>query len=123
MKRFLYIMLAVIVVAVIANDALRYSQAQRRLADTTFDLARYGAEHLNEPRDKVASELVTMAGQNGVRVTMYGQGPNGIEIWTATNVEGTVFVGPVYNMVLGKKFADAISTPLVITTYRAAGPQ
>lgn len=123
MKRFLYITLVVIVVAVAANDALRYSQAQRRLADTTFDLARYGAEHLNESRDKVAGELVTMAGRDRVRVTMYGQGPKGIEIWTATNVEGTVFVGPVYNMILGKKFADAISTPLVITTYRAAGPQ
>jgi len=121
-RRTIVIVLVLAVLAVAANDIWRYAQAQQRLRDTTYTIARWAAENaLSESRDEVASKLVTMAGPSGVTVTMYGQTETGVQVWTQTKVEGTIVASTLANLLVGKPFAEASSTPFIIKDYRVAG--
>lgn len=123
-KRLITAFAIILVVGVAANDIIRFFSAQRALTDATYDLVAYAANNrLSAPRDTVAAELQAMAAQRGVRVTMYGQSAQAAEIWTEMDVEGLLIAGPVYNMVSGKNLQDAMNQPLVIASYRVAGPQ
>lgn len=122
LRRVIYIGFVIIVLAVAINDVTKYLKAQRILNDTAYDLVTYAADQMNRPRDDVAAELAGMGTQRQVRVTMYGQNAKGVQLWTEKNVAGTVFLAPVYNMILGEPFAEAWTNPLVIKDYRVAGP-
>lgn len=123
-KRLITAFAIILVVGVAANDIIRFFSAQRALTDATYDLVAYAANNrLSAPRDTVAAELQAMAAQRGVRVTMYGQSAQAAEIWTEMDVDGLLIAGPVYNMVSGKNLQDAMNQPLVIASYRVAGPQ
>jgi len=121
-RKTIVIALVVAVIALIANDVWRYAEAQQRLRDTTYSISRWAAETaLDEPRDRVAKELVEKAAPAGVTVTMYGQSETGVQVWTQTEVPGLIFAGTIVNMMQGKSFAEASSSPLVIKDYRQAG--
>lgn len=119
MRRFILGVLAIGILALAANDAWRYLDAQRTLRDTTFDLAAWAGEHAAEVgRDEVARELVNQATPMGVRVTRYGQTDVEVQVWTEIDVTGTVVAATAANMVLGKSYAEARSAPLVLSDHR-----
>jgi len=121
-RRTIIVVLVIAVVAVAANDAWRYVQAQQRLRDTTYTIARWAAENaLSESRDAVAAKLVTMAAPSGVTVTMYGQTDTGVQVWTQTRVEGTIVASTIANLLVGKPLGEASATPFIIKDYREAG--
>jgi Flp pilus assembly protein TadG len=123
-RQTIVIVLVVALLAVIGNDVWRYVQAQQRLRDTTYTISRWAAENaLDESRDHVAKELVEKAAPAAVTVTMYGQSDTGVQVWTQTEVPGLIFAGTLVNMMQGKPFAEASSSPLVIKDYREAGIQ
>ncbi len=119
MRRLIIGVLAIGILALAANDAWRFLDAQRTLRDTTFALTAWAGEQAAESeRDEVAQELVAQAAPTGVRVTRYGQTEVEVQVWTEIDVTGTVVAATVANMVLGKSYAEARSVPFVLSDYR-----
>jgi len=123
-RKTLLIVLVVAVVALIANDVWRYTQATQRLRDTTYTISRWAAENApSSSRDDVAAEIVQMARPSGVTVTMYGQSETGVQVWTQTEVPGVIVAGTLVNLLQGMSFSEARNSPLTIKDYRVAGIQ
>ncbi len=121
-RRSIVIILVLAVLAVAANDTWRYVQAQRRLRDTTYTIARWAAENApSSSRDAIADELVTMAAPAGVTVTMYGQDDAGVQVWTKTDVPGLIVLGTAMNLAQGKSLGEAMSTSPSVKDFRRAG--
>jgi len=123
-RRIILIVLAIVVAAVVANDVWRYATAARMLTSVTYDLSRSASELSGDfDRAQVGSRLVAQATPSGVRVYQYDQDERLVRVWTETDVAGTWVAGPVYNMMLGMPFADALGEPLVIRDYGEAMTQ
>ena len=121
-RKTIVIVLVIALVAVVANDVFRYAQAQQRLRDTTYDLARWAAENApSASRDAIAKDLVAQAGPSGVTVTMYGQTDTGVQVWTQAEVPGLIVAGGLVNLLRGVPLGEAMSTPVTIKDYLEAG--
>ena len=121
-RRSIIVILVLAVLAIGANDAWRYVQAQQRLRDTTYTVARWAAENApSQSRDAIAAQLVTMAAPSGVTVTMYGQNDTGVQVWAKTEVPGTIVTSTLANLLVGKSLAEASASPMTIKDYREAG--
>jgi len=121
-RKTIVIVLVIAVVAVAANDVIRYVQAQQRLRDTTYSLARWAAENApSSSRDAIANDLMTKAAPSGVTVTMYGQTDTGVQVWTQTEVPGLIVAGGLVNLVRGVPLGEAMSAPVTIKDYLQAG--
>jgi Flp pilus assembly protein TadG len=121
-RKTLVIVLVIALVAVIANDVFRYAQAQQRLRDTTYDIARWAAENApSSSRNAMAKALVAKASPSAVTVTMYGQTDTGVQVWTQAEVPGLIVAGGLVNLLKGMPLNKAMSSPLTIEDYREAG--
>jgi Flp pilus assembly protein TadG len=121
-RKTVVIVLVIALVAVVANDVFRYAQAQQRLRDTTYDLARWAAENApSASREAIANNLVTQAGPAGVTVTMYGQTDTGVQVWTQAEVPGLIVAGGLVNLMQGVPLNRALSDPVKIKDYLEAG--
>jgi hypothetical protein len=120
-RRIIWIVLLVAVVAVIGNDAARYVTAQRNLRDTTYDLARWAGENAaGMTREQAGAQLAAQGQARGVTVYQYGQTTEGAQIWAQSTVPGTLIAGTVANLVAGASLSEARTRPFVIRDYREA---
>jgi hypothetical protein len=124
LKKLLIAALVIAVIAVILNDAWQYSEAQRNLRDTTYDLTMWAARNGGDlSRDQAAAKVAALATQDGVTVYQYDQSEQGVRVWTQSTVPNTIVVGTVVNLTDGMPIAEATKTPFVIRDYREAGMQ
>lgn len=122
MKRFIVGVVIVALLLVAANDLWRYVESQRRLRDTTYTVSRWAAENAQTmSRDQAAASIASMAAASGVTVTMYGQTDDGVQVWTQTEVPGTIVAATVANLLVGKGLSQAVAEPFTIRDYRRAG--
>ena len=117
MRVLLIIALVIGVIAVVANDGGRYSNAKydlgtvtERVADDVANAAR------GNTREQSAALAAKLAQPDGVRVYQFGQDDQGIQVWTETTVPGTWVLGPFLAWRSGKP----LDTPLVVRDYAAA---
>lgn len=109
---------------VAANDGWRYGMRQKVLNDATYELARWAAENADTlSRDQAASRLAQMGAARGITVYQYGQTDQNVQVWTQTNVTGTIIAGTFSSLMQGKSFDQARSAPFIIRDYREAGIQ
>ncbi len=122
MRRFITVVLVLALIAVAGNDIWRYTQAKSRLTEATYQLAKYAADaSVTKDRDTVASEISQMAQPFGIVVYQYGQEERTVQLWTQTEVGGTIIVGPVINLVNGIPFSEALNASFTIREFRRAG--
>ena len=115
MKRTLWIVLLVALVAIAVNDGGRYAQALTDLHSSTaqvLDSASLGAAH--ESQTRLAQQIGDLAATQQIRVVQFASGPQGVTIWTEEDVKGTWVLGPYLAMARGVPFRQALATPLVI---------
>ena len=121
MKRVAFIVFAVVLIAVVLNDGGRWFNARARLNESTAQVADAASAALrSSTRDAAAQSVVADAGRHGIRVTQYGQDPNGLQIWTAVDVHGTWVLGPYVAFLGGAPFDQAVAAPFVIKDYQQA---
>jgi Flp pilus assembly protein TadG len=121
-RKTVVIAIVVACVAVIANDAWRYIEAQQRLRETTYTVARWAAENApSQSRNEIVRQIVAQAAPSGVTITMYGQADTGVQVWTQTDVRGTIVAGTLLGLIRGKSLSEAPATSPIIKDYREAG--
>lgn len=123
MKRFIGVILVIVLVGIAGNDVWRWATAQQHLTSVTDDLATRAADGAGNglTREQVGSDLVAVATPQGVTVYQYGQTEQGVQVWTEARVPGTIVAGPFSALLMGKSFAEARKTVLVIRDYQTAG--
>lgn len=122
LKRLLFIILFVGAVAVLANDGARYANEVKALRATTHELAQWAADNARTmSRIQVSTAVTSMGTQRGVTVYQYDQNEGGIRIWTRSEVENTVVLATVANMIEGMTFSEAREKPMTVRDYREAG--
>lgn len=118
MKRILWILFLVAVLAVVFNDGGRWFNGRQNLADATSQLGAWASTNLSaQTRNEAANAIAQRAAQGGITVYQYGQDPSGVQIWTETDVNGTWVIGPYLALVKGTPFQQALHSPLVIHDY------
>ncbi len=123
-RRILVTLLVIGIIGIIANDAGRYMVAEKELRSTTYEIVRWAGDNaISMSRDQAGIALVKMAEPHGVRVYMYDQTDHGVQVWTETDVSGTILAGTIVNMFRGRPYAEASKAPLVVRDYRTAGFQ
>jgi hypothetical protein len=118
-RRAIVIAIVIVGVVVIANDAWRYVEAQQRLRDTTYSIARWAAENApSQSRNEVAREIsatLRLASQSRCMVRQTRACKSGLSP-TCEHHPGQPARGPHSN----KSFQDAAS-PHRSKDYREAG--
>ena len=121
MKKYVYLVIAVVVLAVAFNDGGRVFVAKSTLRSDTGTLASWVSNNAAElTRDQVAAQLVEAAAVQDIELEQYGQDPNGIQIWTKTTVDGLWIWGTYKATLEGVPFRTALGTPLTIHHYTSA---
>jgi len=121
MKKYIYLVIAVAVLAVALNDGGRIFVAKSTLRSETGTLASWASNYAAAlPRDQVAAQLVEAAAVQNIELEQYGQDPNGIQIWTKTTVDGLWIWGTYKATLDGVPLRTAVSTPLTIHHYASA---
>jgi hypothetical protein len=110
-KRYLAIALAVALLAVLVNDGGQYFNAYNNLNSATDRLLSWAILNAaHGPSDSFAQELGKQAAVEGVQVTRYSLEPQGVHLWTETDVGGTLVLGPYLAMTRGIPFRMAWTT-------------
>jgi hypothetical protein len=108
MKRVLIIVLFVAVLGVVINDGGKCFNAYNSLGSATDQLLSWASLNANHlPAESFAQELGRQATAEGVRVTQYSLEPQGVHIWTETDVAGTWVLGPYMALAKGSSFEKA----------------
>lgn len=119
LRRLIATVLVISVIGIVSNDIVRYGVARKDLRQTTFDLSSWASQNVRSlPRAQAASLVAERAATSGVTVWQYGQDDNAIQIWTRSEVKGTVVARTLLNMVMGKSFGEARRLPLTIDDYQ-----
>lgn len=122
MRRLLGAIVVIAVLGIAVNDIWRVFDAESHLRGVTYDLTKWAAENVHDlPRDQAAAKILADAQAQGVTLYAYDQTEKAVRVYTSQEVHGTVVAGPVYNMLAGASFAEAISSPLTIRDHRDAG--
>jgi len=121
MKKVIYLLLIVAVLAVLANDGGRLFVGKSALRANTGTLESWAVNNAgNMTRDQAAQELVNQSTALKLRVYQYGQDKSGIQLWTETDVTGLWVLGTYKATLDGVPFRKAIGSPIVIKDYAAA---
>jgi len=117
-RRVLWIVILVAIVAVVLNDGGRWFNTRSNLSQATSELGAWASSNLSSvTRDQAADAIAKKAGEAGITVYQYGQDPNGVQIWTQTDVTGTWVLGPYAALVRGVPFKQARHAPFVVKDY------
>lgn len=120
MKKVIYLLLALAVLAVLANDGGRLFVAKSTLRANTGTLASWAMNNAGSmTRDQTAQELVNRAPALKLRVYQYGQDNDGIQLWTEADVTGLWVLGTYKATLDGVPFRKAFGSPIVIKDYAA----
>jgi hypothetical protein len=114
-KRILIIVFWLAVVVLILNDGGRYAQAVidlRTSTATVLDAAALGAA--KQSQSQLSQQIGTLAATQGIRVTQFATGPQGITIWTEEDVKNTWVIGPYLAVSRGVPIGQAFATPFTV---------
>lgn len=112
LKTVLKIALVLAIAIVVVNDIGRYVQAQSKLHDGTTIVLEWSAQNARFlGKDKAALQAETMAAQNGITLTGYGQDQTTVTIATSLQLDGTW----VLARVVALKNSKPANTPYVLT--------
>lgn len=121
-RRFLTILITVAILGAAANDLWRYATTQSHIRKVTYSLAVWASENASLlERDQTAAQLLVDAQKQNVVVYAYDQTSEGVAILTKEELVGDVVVGTVINLMEGKSFQEAISSPAYVYDVRKAG--
>jgi hypothetical protein len=114
MRIVLILVLVVAVIAVVANDAGRYSNTKYNLGTATETLVDKVASSVRgQTRDQAAAHAAELATGFGIRVYQYDQDSQGVRVWTESTVSGTWVLARFMAWRAGKP----LDTPLVVRDY------
>lgn len=117
-RRVIWILLLLAIVALVLNDGGRWFNTRSSLSEATSELGAWASSNLSaQTRDQAANAIAEKASQAGITVYQYGQDPNGVQIWTQTDVRGTWVLGPYAALVRGVPFKQALHSPFVVRDY------
>lgn len=121
-RRLMVFIIVIAVVGVAVNDLSRISKAVTHLRSVTYDVTRWAADNaLQTPRDKAAAKILADAQAQGVTLYAYDQDDKSVRVYTSREVTGTIVAGPIYNLIEGASFNEAISSPFTIRNHKVAG--
>jgi len=121
MKKYVYLVILVAVLAVGANDGGRIFVAKSTLRSDTGTLASWASNNADGlPRDEVAAQLMEAAAVQSIELEQYGQDQTGVQIWTKTTVDGLWIWGTYKATLDGTPFGKAVGSPLTIHDYASA---
>jgi len=114
-RRTLWILLVVAIVATIVNDGGRYVQAQIDVHNSTqqvLDSAALAAAHMSQAQ--LAQQIGNLAATQGITVVQFASGPDGVTLWTSEDVRGTWVLGPYLAITHGVPYKRAWATPFAV---------
>lgn len=121
MKKVIFLLLAVAVLAILANDGGRLFVGKSTLRANTGTLASWAMNNAGSlTREQTAQELANQSTALKLRVYQYGQSNEGIELWTEADVTGLWVLGTYKATLDGVPFRKAIGSPIVIRDYGTA---
>lgn len=121
MKKIIFLIVFVGLLAVILNDGGRLYVAKNRLRADTSTLTSWASNNAaGMNRSQVASQLVERAAADNVTVYQYGQDQNGMQIWTQTRVDGLWIVGTYKASLDGAPIRSSLGSPMIVRDYGAA---
>ena len=121
MKKAIYIVLALAVLAVLANDGGRLFVGKNTLRANTGTLASWATNNAGSmTRDQTAQELANQSTSLKLRVYQYGQDNDGIQLWTESDVTGLWVWGTYTATLKGVPFRKAVGSSVVIKDYATA---
>lgn len=121
MRKFLGIVLVLLLLTIVVNDTWRYSSAKQTLEGTSDSLAEWAANNARRlSREQTGAQLVSIAAPANVAVYQYGQSESSAQIWTSIEVPSTLVASTVVNLLAGEQFTKATTMPYVLKSYREA---
>ncbi len=121
MKKVIYLLLTVAVLAVLANDGGRLFVGKSTLRSNTGTLASWATNNAGGmTKEQTAQELANRAAALALRVYQYEQDNDGIQLWTEADVTGLWVLGTYKATLDGVPFRKALGSPIVIKDYAAA---
>jgi len=121
MKKVIYLLLTVAVLAVLANDGGRLFVGKSTLRANTGTLASWAMNNAGSlTKEQTAQELANRATVLELRVYQYEQDNERIQLWTETDVTGLWVLGTYKATLDGVPFRKAIGSPIVIRDFAAA---
>jgi len=121
MKKVIYLLLFVAVLAVLANDGGRLFVGKSTLRANTGTLASWAMNNGGSlTRDQTAQELANRSTALKLHVYQYGQDNDGIQLWTEADVTGLWVLGTYKATLDGVPFRKALGSSIVIRDYAAA---
>lgn len=120
MKKVIYLVFVVTVLAVLANDGGRLFVGKSTLRANTGTLASWAMSNVGGmTRDQAAQELANRSTTLNMRLYQYGQDRDGIQLWTEMDVTGLWVLGTYLATLDGVPFRKALGSPMVIKDYAA----
>jgi len=121
MKKVIYLLLVVAVLAILANDGGRLFVGKSTLRANTGTLASWAMNNAGSmTKDQTAQELAARSTALKLRVYQYEQDNDGIQLWTEADVTGLWVLGTYKATLDGVPFRKAVGSPIVIKDYAAA---
>ncbi len=121
MRKVIYLLFVVAVLAILANDGGRLFVGKSALRANTGTLASWAINNADGmTREQTAQELANRSAALKLRVYQYGQDDKQLQIWTEADVTGLWVLGTYTATLEGVPFRKAIGRPIVIRDYAAA---
>ncbi|NTW29323.1 MAG: hypothetical protein HGA39_08195 [Coriobacteriia bacterium] len=121
MRRFVWTILIIAVIATIVNDAVRWGRANSELNLATNQLAAWASANGRDLAvDQTMLQLTPQAQRLGVTIDGYQKDSTGLQLSTRAEVSGTWVVGAVIAMREGVPFRQALTTPFPIQKHLEA---
>lgn len=121
MKKAIFLILIVAVLAIAANDGGRLFVGKNDLrADTSTlsDWALTNADGMSA--DQAVKALVARSSTMNLRITQFGQDEKGYQLWTESDVTGLWVLGTYKATLDGVPLRQALGRSIVIKDYAAA---
>jgi hypothetical protein len=123
-RRVISIALVIALAIVFLNDIGRWVNSQSRINEKTARLAEWAAAEVkSSDRNAGARMVMEQASKDGLTVTGYDQNDYTIKIWTATDVPGTIVLGPYTGLLRAVPIDQALAHPFVVKSYQEASRQ
>lgn len=120
-RRLFGILIVVAILGIALNDVSRVATAMSGLRTDTYELTRWAAENTDGlTRDQGAALVLAEAQRFGITLYAYDQTEKAVRVYTSVDVTGTVVAGPIYNMLSGAEFREALKSPLTVRDHRDA---
>lgn len=121
MKKVIYLILFVAVLAILINDGGRLFVGKNDLRADTAMLSSWAMNSTDGmPADQAAKELTDRSTALHVRVAQFLQDDSGFELWTETNVTGLWVLGTYKATLDGVPLRKALGRSIVIKDHAAA---